>query len=74
MRSFVFDHVELNKSQISAQNPQQLEDFVIGKVEKMLAAIPQTKRMKELNLPLVRLKIEHTGFPVIKSKKINDTF
>jgi hypothetical protein len=25
-------------------------------------------------LPLVRLKIENTGFPVVKSKKLNDYF
>jgi Mre11 DNA-binding presumed domain len=27
-----------------------------------------------MQLPLVRLKIENTNFPVIKSKRINDTF
>ena len=32
------------------------------------------KENPELNLPLVRLKIENTGFAVIKSKKINDHF
>ena len=28
----------------------------------------------EMQLPLVRLKIENTNFPVIKSKRINDHF
>jgi len=28
----------------------------------------------EMQLPLVRLKIENTNFPVIKSKRINDIF
>lgn len=40
----------------------------------MLTNIPNSKRIKELNLPMVRLKIENTGFPVIKSKKLNDYF
>ena len=40
----------------------------------MLAGIPEGKRMKELSQPLVRLKIEHSGFPVIKSKKLNDYY
>ena len=28
----------------------------------------------DLKLPLIRLKIENTGFPVIKSKRITDYF
>ena len=40
----------------------------------MIASIPNSKRNKDLNLPLIRLKIENTGYPVIKSKKLNDTF
>ena len=40
----------------------------------MIASIPEGKRMKELSQPLVRLKIEHSGFPVIKSKKLNDYY
>jgi hypothetical protein len=40
----------------------------------MLAAIPEAKRIKEIQQPLVRLKIENTGFPVIKSKRLNDYF
>lgn len=30
--------------------------------------------MEELKLPLIRLKIENTGFPVIKSKRVTDHF
>jgi Mre11 DNA-binding presumed domain len=40
----------------------------------MLANVPAAKRLKELDLPMVRLKIENTGYPVIKSKKLNDYF
>ena len=40
----------------------------------MLEKVDVTKKVKELQLPLLRLKIEHTGFPVIKSKKLNEHF
>lgn len=42
----------------------------------MLDTIQEDIKTKpaELAQPLVRLKIEHTGFSVMKSKKINDHF
>jgi hypothetical protein len=40
----------------------------------MLAKIDVSTKPPELQLPLVRLKIENTNFPVVKSKKINDLF
>jgi len=56
-------------------NLAQIEDFLINKIDKMLGALPSSaKKLKDLQMPLVRLKIENTGFPVIKSKKINDYF
>jgi hypothetical protein len=78
VRPFVFDHVELNKQtpQLNPNSSQMLEDFLIAKIDKMLFDIEaQCKsKSKELQLPLVRLKIENTGFPVIKSKKLMDYF
>ena len=54
----------------------QLEDFLINKIEKMLVTLEQSNetRLEELKLPLIRLKIEHSGFPVIKSKRLLDHF
>ncbi len=40
----------------------------------MISGLDISKKIKELQLPLIRLKIEITGFPVLKSKKINDYF
>ena len=40
----------------------------------MLEKIDTSNKSEELKLPLIRLKIEHSGFPVIKSKKLNDYF
>ena len=35
---------------------------------------PKKKMMAELKLPLIRLKIENSQFPVIKSKRLIDHF
>jgi hypothetical protein len=42
----------------------------------MLAKIEEDRKNKppELAMPMVRLKIENSGFSVIKSKRINDHF
>ena len=32
------------------------------------------EKEKDMKLPLIRLKIENTGYPVIKSKRIADHF
>lgn len=42
----------------------------------MLETILEDQKNKpaELAMPIIRLKIENTGFSVIKSKRINDHF
>jgi hypothetical protein len=42
----------------------------------MLAQVADDRKNKppELSLPLIRLKIENSGYSVIKSKRINDHF
>ena len=40
----------------------------------MLDSIDTSKKLPELKLPLIRLRIENTGFPVIKSKRLTDHF
>ena len=55
----------------------QLEDYLINKIEKMLINMEQnegSKMINELKLPLIRLKIENSNFPVIKSKRLIDHF
>ena len=78
VRPFVFDHLELSKVQprLDTWDLKQIEDYLIHKVEQMLDTIKDYKNKEhpELNMPLVRLKIENTGYAVIKSKKINDHF
>lgn len=52
----------------------QIEDFLIKRTERVISNLDFSKKKKELMLPLVRLKIENTGFPVIKSKRVTDHF
>ena len=42
----------------------------------MLASVAEERKNKppDLSLPLIRLKIENSGYSVIKSKRINDHF
>ena len=51
-----------------------LEDYLIGRIGKMLDSIDLSQNLPELKLPLLRLRIENTGFPVIKSKRLVDHF
>lgn len=80
IRPFIFDHIELSKSQtengisLDARNMTQIEDFLIKRVERLLTGLDVSKKRPELLVPLVRLKIENTGFPVIKSKRVTDHF
>ena len=80
IRPFIFEHIELTKSQtengisLDARNMTQLEDFLIKKTDRLLERLDVSKKKPELRLPLVRLKIENTGFPVIKSKRITEYF
>ena len=52
----------------------QVEDFLIRKTDRLLTKMDTSKKRKELQLPLVRLKIENTGFPVVKSKRLTEYF
>ena len=76
VRPFVFDHLELNKiaPRLDPRDIKLIEDYLIQRIEKLLAQIEEDRKMKpaELSLPLVRLKIENTGYAVIKSKRPND--
>ena len=82
IRPFIFDHIELSKSTtengitLDARNMTQIEDFLIRRVERLLKGREDetSKKRPELTLPLIRLKIENTGFPVIKSKRVTDFF
>lgn len=77
-RPFAFDHLEMNKitPPLDPKNTSQIEDFLVTKIEKMLESVNSTNvgRPPEISLPMLRLKIEHTNFAVIRSKRLNDHF
>ena len=78
VRPFTFDHIELGKVQprLDPRDIKTIEDHLIHKIESMLDTVEEEKATKppELALPLVRLKIENSGYAVLKSKRINDHF
>lgn len=59
---------------LDPKNSHMLEDYLIGRIGKMLDSIDLSQKLPELKLPLLRLRIENTGFPVIKSKRLVDHF
>jgi hypothetical protein len=78
VRPFLFDQIELSKVTVphtlDPRNNHQLEDFLINRIDKLLDSIDLSTKMAELKLPLLRLRIENSGFPVVKSKRIVDHF
>ena len=80
IRPFIFEHVELSKSHtengitLDARNMSQIEDFLIKRIDRLLEKLDVSKKKEELKLPLIRLKIENTSFPVIKSKRLTEYF
>jgi hypothetical protein len=77
VRPFAFDQIELAKIStpvLDPKNSHQIEDYLIGRINKMLDCIDVSKKLPELRLPILRLRIENSGFPVIKSKHLADHF
>lgn len=74
MRPFAFDQLELRSSGLDPRNSHQLEDFLIQKINKMLDGLDLASKLPEIKLPLLRLRVEHSGFPVLKSKRLVDHF
>lgn len=78
MRPFIFDHVELSRvtPSLDPRDISSIEDFLIDRIHKMLEKAKDKMEGKpdDLKQPLIRLKIENTGYSVIKSKRINDEF
>ncbi|TNV82300.1 hypothetical protein FGO68_gene4878 [Halteria grandinella] len=78
VRPFVFDQIELSKithpQPLDPRNNHQLEDFLIHRISKLLDTVDTTSKLPELKLPLLRLRIEHSGYPVVKSKRLVDHF
>jgi hypothetical protein len=59
---------------LDPKNTHQLEDYLINKINRMLEKVDTSTKLNDLKLPLVRLRIENTGYPVIKSKRLVDHF
>ena len=76
VRPFIFEQLELSKVQptLDPKNAHQLEDYLIGKIDKVLESVDVANKLNELKLPLVRIRIENTGYPVVKSKRLVDHF
>jgi len=63
-RPFVYDQIELSKCGLKKIDDKSIEDCIANKVCGMIQSVK--KRM----LPLIRLKVEYTGFHVVTMRKL----
>ena len=75
-RPLIFQTIELADSKIDKKDTHKVEKYITDIVDKMIekANLLWKNRPKEFELPLIRLKIEGTGYEVIRWKRLASFF
>ena len=75
VRPFVFDSVVLaNQESVNPGNPNTVVDFLTDKVEKMVQRANMDRTEKSPELPLVRLRVDYSGFSTINPQVFAQQF
>ncbi|CDW75302.1 dna repair exonuclease [Stylonychia lemnae] len=90
VRNIIFRTQELRLTGLDPRRPQLIENFIKQSIDKMIEIserekLQQTQDLqnyhydvakipKELDLPYIRLKIEYSGYMVVKSRDLNHYF
>ena len=75
VRPFVFDSVVLaNQESVNPGNPNTVVDFLTAKVEKMIERANLDRTDKSPDLPLVRLRVDYSGFSTINPQVFAQQF
>jgi len=75
VRPFVFDSVVLaNQASVNPGNPTTVVDFLTAKVEKMIERANLDRTDKSPDLPLVRLRVDYSGFSTINPQVFAQQF
>jgi hypothetical protein len=76
IRPLIFQHVELKDSGIDKRETSKVENYLIDIVNKMIdkANILYPKRPERVKMPLIRLKVEGTGYDIVRSMRLASHF
>ena len=76
VRPLIFQNIDLKESNIDRRDNEKIEAYVISIINKMIekANILYKHRPARVALPLIRLKIEITGYPQIRSRRLITQF
>jgi double-strand break repair protein MRE11 len=75
VRPFVFDSVVLaDQESVNRGNPDTVTDFLTRKVEDMIATAMLGRGSRSPELPLIRLRVDYTGFSTINPQVFAQQF
>ncbi len=75
VRPFMFDSVVLaNQEAVNRGNPETVMDFLTAKVEQMVEQANLDRMDRSPELPLVRLRVDYTGFSTVNPQVFAQQF
>jgi hypothetical protein len=76
VRPFVFDSVILSnhKDIVNPGNPDTVVEFLSDKVDQMIARAAREKGTESPELPLIRLRVDYSGFSTINTQSFAQQF
>ena len=75
VRPFAFDSVSLGgKDKVDPERPETVSAFLSEKVTAMIEEVTRTRNPRTPELPLVRLRVDYTGFSTINTQRFGQKF
>lgn len=75
VRPFVFDTVTLaGRDELDPENPETVSAFLTQKVSSMIEEAVRAKGPRAPDLPLIRLRVDYTGFSTINTQRFGQKF
>jgi len=75
VRPFAFDSVTLGgKDVLDPERPETVSAFLSEKVTAMIDEVTRTRNLRTPELPLVRLRVDYTGFSTINTQRFGQKF
>ena len=75
-RPLIFQHIELSETKMDRRESDKIENHIIEVLNKMVekANLIYKDRPETMRLPLIKLKIESTGYDTIRSQRLANHF
>jgi double-strand break repair protein MRE11 len=75
VRPFIIDDVVLSEQPgLKPENSNLVNEFLVSKVEEMIKEAEETSKSKEPLKPLIRLRVDYTGFSPINPARFGQRF